>query len=121
MQSSAAQLDVAVPLLAEREVSFYSDHQTIPVPARAPMAALGVQAPDNIHIRAIRVTLDNGDEATVTTKTTGRVDIPGPARTLREVKLLYANDAPPDTYARIRLYDLSVPEELSPPTITARR
>lgn len=118
------QLEAAVPLLAEREVSFYADHQTIVVPARAPTTALGVEAPDTVAIHAIVITFDDGQQTTVTTKTKGRVDIPGPARSIREVELMYTSEAPPDTFARVRLYDLSIPEELTPssvaPTIAAR-
>ncbi len=124
MQPTIGPLAEFETTLAERTVSLYTDHQAILVPARAPTTSLGVEAPDSLHIRAIVVTYTNGDRVTVTDTTHGRVRLPAPPRQLQEVELLYASDAPPDTYARIRLVDLSARDALDalePPDVTARR
>lgn len=119
MQPDTGIADVA-PILAERELSLYAQHQTIVLPARAPATTLGVEAPDTLQIRALVLTYDNGDRVKIATKTPSRVDLPSPARPLLQVELLYASDAPPDTYARIRLLDLSTPVMFAP-TIAASR
>ncbi len=102
----------SVPLLAEHSLEPRAEHQVISVPPRSPTTALGVDVPQTVHIRAIRVTFEDGAMETVTTKTHGRVYLPGPPRQLREVELIYAAAIPEETSAMVRLFDLSVPEEL---------
>jgi hypothetical protein len=107
-------------LLVEHTLQPSADHQVIAVPLRPPTVALGVDVPSPVHVRAIRVVFEDGSMEMVTTKTHGRVDLPGPARPLREVELIYASAVPEETVATVRLFDLSVPTELWSDPDTAR-
>jgi hypothetical protein len=99
-------------LLGVREVSMYDEHQSIAVAIQdQPIHQLHVEVSGRpLQIYDVRVTFDDGRQVAIGTQLdfvptpSHRIELPGPPATVRRVDLWYRSDAPPETYATIRLF-----------------
>lgn len=108
----------SAPLVAERSVSLYAGHHRVAIADPVPMSSLAVATPDHVVVRGALVRFADGSAEAVVVKD-GRLTIPGPPRPLHSIDLSYESNAPPDTFAQIRLFDLS--HETMAQRETARR